>query len=102
VTAQLAAVAGPDSVAGDELAVLRGVLRPDFLARAGWDAVAQVLAPVRGDPLLSLRECAGGRLRRFCRASAGGPVRDVPHAVEGLRAGMGRFPRLPRRRQVPR
>ena len=58
MTAQLAAVAAPDPVAGDELAVLRGMLRPDFLARAGWDPVAQVLAPVRGDPLLSLRECA--------------------------------------------
>src|SRR6202035_1872094 len=58
VTAQLAAVADPDSVTGDELAVLRGVLRQDFLARAGWDPVAQVLTPVRGDPLLSLKECA--------------------------------------------
>ena len=58
MTAQLAAVADPDAAPGDELAVLRGMLRPDFLARAGWDPVAQVLTPVRGDPLLSLRECA--------------------------------------------
>ena len=58
MTAQLAAVADPDAAPGDEVAVLRGVLRPDFLARAGWDPVAQVLTPVRGDPLLSLRECA--------------------------------------------
>jgi hypothetical protein len=58
VTAQLAAVADPDAASGDELAVLRGMLRQDFLARAGWDPVAQVLTPVRGDPLLSLRECA--------------------------------------------
>jgi len=58
VTAQLAAVAGPDAAPGDELAVLRGMLRPGFLARAGWDPVAHVLTPVRGDPLLSLRECA--------------------------------------------
>lgn len=58
MTAQLAAVPGLDAAPGDELAVLRGILRPDFLARAGWDPVAQVLTPVRGDPLLSLKECA--------------------------------------------
>lgn len=58
MTAQLAAVADPDSAAGDELAVLRGVLRPDFLARAGWNPGARTLTPVRGDPLLSLNECA--------------------------------------------
>ena len=58
MTAQLAAVADPDAAPGDELAVLRGILRPGFLARAGWDPVAQVLTPARGDPLLSLRECA--------------------------------------------
>lgn len=56
MTAHLAAVPGP--AAGDELAVLRDVLRPDFLVRAGWNPEAQVLTPVRGDPLLSLRECA--------------------------------------------
>jgi hypothetical protein len=58
VTAQLAVVPGPGAAAGDELAVLHGVLRPDFLARAGWNPGAQTLTPVRGDPLLSLKECA--------------------------------------------
>jgi integrase len=58
VTAQLAAVPDPDTAPGDELAVLRGVLRPDFLARAGWDSKTRTLTPVRGDPLLSLKECA--------------------------------------------
>ena len=37
MTAQLAAVPGLNAAPGDELAVLRGMLRPDFLARAGWD-----------------------------------------------------------------
>lgn len=58
MTAQLAAVPGADAAAGDELAVLREVLRPDFLARAGWNPETQTLTPVRGDPLLSLKECA--------------------------------------------
>jgi integrase len=59
VTAQLAVVPGPAAAApGDEIAVLHGVLRPDFLARAGWNPDAQTLTPVRGDPLLSLKECA--------------------------------------------
>jgi len=58
VTAQLAAVPDPDATPGDELAVLRGVLRPDFLVRAGWNSETQTLTPVRGDPLLSLKECA--------------------------------------------
>jgi integrase len=58
VTSQLAVVSGPDAAADDELAVLRGALRPDFLVRAGWNPETQTLTPVRGDPLLSLRERA--------------------------------------------
>jgi hypothetical protein len=58
VTAQLAVVPDPNAAAGDELAVLRGALRPDFLVRAGWNPGTQTLTPVRGDPLLGLRECA--------------------------------------------
>ena len=57
MTAQLAVVPGPGA-ASDDLAVLRGVLRPDFLVRAGWSPEAQTLTPVCGDPLLSLKECA--------------------------------------------
>ena len=58
MTALLAAVPGPGAAPGDELAVLRGALRPDFLIRAGWNPRTQTLTPVRGDPLLSLKECA--------------------------------------------
>ena len=90
MTAQLAVVAGPGAAPGDELAVLRGVLRPDFLARAGWDPVAQTLTPVRGDPLLSLKECAVADCAASTAHKAGGPVRDVPQAVEGQRPGHGR------------
>jgi integrase len=58
VTTHLAAVPDPRPAPDDEVAMLRGMLRPDFLARAGWDPRAQTLTPVRGDPLLSLKECA--------------------------------------------
>ena len=58
MTAQLAAVPGPGAAPRDELAVLRGSLRPDFLVRSGWNPRTQILTPVRGDPLLSLKECA--------------------------------------------
>ena len=102
MTAQLAAVPAPDSVTGDELAVLRGVLRPDFLARAGWDPVAQVLTLVRGDPLLSLRECAVAG----CAASTAHRRADLCVTCrtrwKGQRAGMGGLPRPPRRRQALR
>ena len=73
MTAQLAVVPGPDAAPGDELAVLRGVLRPDFLARAGWNPEAQTLTPVRGDPLLSLKECAVAD----CAASTTGKEADL-------------------------
>jgi integrase len=73
VTAQLAVVPDPGAAAGDELAVLRGVLRPDFLARAGWNPRTQTLTPVRGDPLLSLKECAVAD----CAASTTGKEADL-------------------------
>jgi hypothetical protein len=41
-----------------ELERLRQVLRPRFLAEAGWDPVRRLLAPPRDHPLLGLRECA--------------------------------------------
>jgi integrase len=41
-----------------ELERLRQVLRPEFLAEAGWDPVRRLLAPPRDHPLLGLRECA--------------------------------------------
>jgi integrase len=53
--APAAAAAAP---AGDDLAVLRASLRPDFLARAGWEPSAMTLTPAREDPLLGLRACA--------------------------------------------
>lgn len=37
---------------------LRALVRPEFLAEAGWDAGRQVLAPARTHPLLGLPECA--------------------------------------------
>jgi hypothetical protein len=44
VTAQLAVVPGPGAaLPADELAVLRGALRPDFLVRAGWNPGTQTL-----------------------------------------------------------
>jgi integrase len=44
--------------AADALGRLRQVLRPQFLAEAGWDPVGQVLAPPREHPLLGLPSCA--------------------------------------------
>lgn len=101
MTAQLALVPGPDAAAGDELAVLRGVLRPDFLARAGWNPETQTLAPVRGDPLLGVAECAVADCA-VSTAQGMGPVRDVPRAVEGQRPGVGGLPRPAVRWQVAR
>ena len=48
----------PASRPGDGLAGFWAALRPDFLARAGWEPAAMMLTPARGDPLLGLRECA--------------------------------------------
>ena len=101
MTAQLAAVARSGAAAGDELAVLRGVLRPDFLARAGWSPAAQTLTPVRGDPLLSLKECAVAD----CAASTARKAADLCatcRTVEGQRPGVGGLPRPAVRPQVPR
>jgi hypothetical protein len=42
----------------DQLARLRGLLRPEFLKEAGWYPETQVLAPPREHPLLGLRKCA--------------------------------------------
>jgi hypothetical protein len=58
VTAPLALAPDRGVPPGDEVAVLRAALRPDFLARAGWDPAAQVISPARTDPLLGLKECA--------------------------------------------
>jgi len=58
VTAQLAVVPVPGRSTDDELAILRDLLRADFLARAGWDPAAQALTPARADALLGLKECA--------------------------------------------
>jgi integrase len=60
VTAPLAVVPAPAAAAGDELAILRDLLRADFLARAGWDPATLTLAPARADALLGLKECAVG------------------------------------------
>ena len=72
MTAQLAVTPRPAGAAGDDLAVLRAALRPDFLARAGWEPAAMILTPARGDPLLGLSECAvPGCGARAARVSAG-------------------------------
>lgn len=55
------ALAGDGRGRGGEpgpVAALRAVLRPEFLAEAGWDEAGGVLAPPRSHPLLGLRECA--------------------------------------------
>ncbi|MFC8718049.1 tyrosine-type recombinase/integrase [Kitasatospora sp. NPDC057198] len=49
--------APPVAPENEDQARLRALLRPDFLARAGWDEAAGVLAPDRRDPLLGLDEC---------------------------------------------
>jgi len=53
-------LAGPQSAggSGDRIARLRALLRPEFLADAGWDAENGVFAPPRTHPLLGLRKCA--------------------------------------------
>ena len=56
MSAQLAVTPRPAGPPADDLAVLRAVLRPDFLARAGWEPAALTLTPARTDPLLGLRE----------------------------------------------
>jgi integrase len=48
---------GP-AAAAEALGRLRQILRPEFLAEAGWDPVGQVLAPAREHPLLGLPACA--------------------------------------------
>jgi integrase len=48
----------PDIGEGGQVEELRTQLRPDFLARVGWDAEIGMLAPDRADVLLGLRECA--------------------------------------------
>lgn len=49
----------PDTGAdGGPVEDLRRLLRPDFLARVGWDVEVGVLVPARDDVLLGLRECA--------------------------------------------
>jgi len=58
VRAQLAVTPPPAGRPGDDLAVLRAALRPDFLARAGWEPAAMTLTPARADPLLGVRACA--------------------------------------------
>jgi integrase len=58
VSAQLAVTPRPAGPPADDLTALRAVLRPDFLARAGWEPAAMTLTPARTDPLLGLRECA--------------------------------------------
>jgi integrase len=58
VTALAAVRPRPASPPGDDLAVLRAALRPDFLDRAGWEPAAMTLTPERADPLLGLKECA--------------------------------------------
>jgi len=58
VTAQLAVTPRPAGQPRDDLEVLRAALRPDFLARAGWEPAAMTLTPARTDPLLGLKECA--------------------------------------------
>ena len=73
MTAQLAVAPRPAAAARDDLAVLRAALRPDFLARAGWDPAAMTLTPARGDPLLGLRECAVAG----CGASAASVSADL-------------------------
>lgn len=55
----LALVAPQPTGAGeDRLAMLRTLLRPEFLAEAGWDAHREVFAPPREHRLLGLRKCA--------------------------------------------
>ncbi|QGK70323.1 tyrosine-type recombinase/integrase [Allosaccharopolyspora coralli] len=44
-------------VGGGPVEELRRLLRPEFLARVGWDAEVGVVAPARDDALLGLREC---------------------------------------------
>ena len=58
MTAQLAVTPRPAGPPRDDLEVLRAALRPDFLARAGWEPAAMTLTPARADPLLGLKECA--------------------------------------------
>jgi integrase len=73
VTAPLAVTPLPADPPGDDLAVLRAALRPEFLARAGWEPAAMTLTPARTDPLLGLRECAVAG----CGASAVRPSADL-------------------------
>ena len=73
MTAQLAVTPRPGGPAGDDLEVLRAALRPDFLARAGWEPAAATLTPARTDPLLGLKECAV----TGCGASAASVAADL-------------------------
>jgi integrase len=56
VTARLLAI-GPPTAPADNLGALRRLLDPSFLAEAGWDPAAEVLAPPPGHPLLGFRVC---------------------------------------------
>jgi integrase len=47
----------PDRTATERVALLRAMLREEFLASAGWDPGGQVFAPPREHPLLGLRKC---------------------------------------------
>jgi integrase len=58
----------PDA-GGGSVENLRQLLRPDFLARVGWDAEVEVLVPARDDALLGLRECAVVDCQAATRAS---------------------------------
>ena len=73
MTAQLAVTPRPASPPRDDLEVLRAALRPDFLARAGWEPAAMTLTPARTDPLLGLKECAVAG----CGASAASVAADL-------------------------
>ena len=73
MTAQLAVTPRPASPPRDDLEVLRAALRPDFLARAGWEPAAMTLTPARTDPLLGLKECAVAG----CGASAASVTADL-------------------------
>jgi integrase len=72
----------------DDLAAMRALLRPQFLAEAGWDPDDQVLAPPRDHPLLGLRKC----VVVDCHAGVRGPAVQLCKTCEERHNRLGKPP----------